>query len=118
MEIILEVCTTEEKRYFVGFCGQNNSMQRTFIKKCFMFTVCKAIHNLVEKRGNRFADDEEAETEMRKWLKQQLKDFYAADFNALVKRWDKCIIVGGGYIEKQMVLPDSNIKCFAFYIHL
>jgi hypothetical protein len=28
------------------------------------------------------------------------KDFYAAGFDALVKRWDKCISVGGRYVEK------------------
>jgi hypothetical protein len=28
------------------------------------------------------------------------KDFYAAGFDALVKRWDKCINGGGGYVEK------------------
>jgi hypothetical protein len=28
------------------------------------------------------------------------QDFHAAGFDALVKRWDKCIRVGGGYIEK------------------
>jgi hypothetical protein len=50
--------------------------------------------------GKRFADDEEVETEVRKWLRQRSKDFYAAGFNALVKRWDKCIDVGGGYVEK------------------
>jgi hypothetical protein len=43
------------------------------------------------------ADDE---TEMRKWMKQQTKNFYAAAFDALVKRWDKCINGGGVYIEK------------------
>jgi hypothetical protein len=37
---------------------------------------------------------------MREWLRQQSKDFYAADFEALVKRWDKYITVGGGYVEK------------------
>jgi hypothetical protein len=47
----------------------------------------------------RFAD-EEVETEVQKWLRQQAKDFYAAGFDALVKRWDKCINVGGGYVEK------------------
>jgi hypothetical protein len=31
-------------------------------------------------------------------------DFYAAGFNALVKRWDKCVSVGGGYVEEK--------KCF------
>jgi hypothetical protein len=34
-----------------------------------------------------------------KWLRQGSRDFYAAGFNALVKRWDKCISVGGGYVK-------------------
>jgi hypothetical protein len=50
--------------------------------------------------GKRFADDEEVETEVRRWLRQQSKDFYAAGFDSLVKRRDKCINVGGGYVEK------------------
>jgi hypothetical protein len=37
--------------------------------------------------------------QMRKWLRQQSEDFYAAGFDALVKRY-KCINVGGGYVEK------------------
>jgi hypothetical protein len=37
---------------------------------------------------------------VRKWLRQQSKHFYAAGFDALVKRWDKCISVSGGYVEK------------------
>jgi hypothetical protein len=62
--------------------------------------------------GKVFADDEEVETEVRKWLRQQSKAYYAASFDALVKRWDKCISVGGGYV------PGSNTTCFRFYIHL
>jgi hypothetical protein len=50
--------------------------------------------------GRRFTDDNEVEMEVRKWLRQQSKDFYAASFNVLVKGWDRCIIVGGGYMEK------------------
>jgi hypothetical protein len=47
------------------------------------------------------ADDEEVETEVRKWLRQHPKRlFYAASFEALIKRWDKCIDVSGGYVEK------------------
>jgi hypothetical protein len=42
----------------------------------------------------------QTETEVRKWLGQESKDFYAAGFDELVKRWDKCISVGGGYVEK------------------
>jgi hypothetical protein len=60
----------------------------------------KAVHNWVEILGKRFADDEEVETEAWKWPRQQSKDFYAADFDTLVKRWDMYINVGGGYVEK------------------
>jgi hypothetical protein len=60
---------------------------------------CKVVRNWVEKRGKHFADGEEMETEVQKWLRQQSKNFYAAGFDALVKRWDKCINVGGGYVE-------------------
>jgi hypothetical protein len=42
--------------------------------------------------------------EVRKWLRQQSKDFYAAGFDALVKQRDKCIIVGGGYVEKYIYI--------------
>jgi histone-lysine N-methyltransferase SETMAR len=35
--------------------------------------------------GKCFADDEEVEMEVRKWLRQQSKDFYAAGFDALIK---------------------------------
>jgi hypothetical protein len=50
--------------------------------------------------GKRFADDEEVETEIREWMKQQSKHFYAAVLDVLVKLWEKCICVGGGYVEK------------------
>jgi hypothetical protein len=30
--------------------------------------------------GKRFADDEQVEMEVRKWLRQQSKEFYAAGF--------------------------------------
>jgi hypothetical protein len=60
----------------------------------------KAVHRWVEKRGRLFADDENVETEVRNWLRQQSKDLHAAGFDALVMRWDRCIDVGGGYVEK------------------
>jgi hypothetical protein len=67
--------------------------------------------------GKRFAD-KGAETVLRKWLKSQAKDFYAAGFYVMVKRWDKCIKVGGAYVEKYMFFPGSNITCFTFCIYL
>jgi hypothetical protein len=51
---------------------------------------CKAVHSWV---ANVLLMPEEVETEVRKWLRQQSKDFYAAGLDALVKRWDKCISV-------------------------
>jgi hypothetical protein len=68
--------------------------------------------------GKYFADGEEVETEVQDLLIRQSKEFYAADFDALVKRWDKCISVGGGYVEKYMFFLGSNITYFTFCIHL
>jgi hypothetical protein len=85
---------------------------------CGKCLSCKAVRIWVEKCGRYFADDLEVKTEVRKWLRQRSKDFYAAGFDALVKRWDKCINVGGGYVEKLMFFPCSNITRFIFYIHL
>jgi hypothetical protein len=75
-------------------------MQGMFMKKCVLFmlgSVCRV--KRFHLGGKHFAD-EEVETEVRKWLRQQSKHFCAAGFDALVKRWDKCISVGGGYVEK------------------
>jgi hypothetical protein len=76
----------------------------------------KAIHNwltnvsLMAKRLKR---------EVRKWLRQQSKDVYVGGLDTVVERWDKCINVGGAYVEKQtFFFVGSNITCFTFYIHL
>ncbi|GBN32537.1 hypothetical protein AVEN_113281-1 [Araneus ventricosus] len=34
------------------------------------------------------------------WMGQQPKEFYAVGIGALMKRWDKCINIGGDYVEK------------------
>jgi hypothetical protein len=49
--------------------------------------------------GKSFAGDEEVETQVRKRLRQQSKDYSAASFDALLKRCEKCNNVGG-YVEK------------------
>jgi hypothetical protein len=49
-------------------------MQRIFTKKCFLFTVgsvCRV--RRFQLGGKRFADDEEVETKVRKWLRQVKK---------------------------------------------
>jgi hypothetical protein len=104
MVTVLE-CATEETRSFVRYLWAKGLNAKDVHKEIFPVyggkcLSCKAVHNWVEKHGKRFADDEEVETEVRKWLRQQSKDFYAAGSDALVKRWDKCIDVGGGDVKK------------------
>jgi hypothetical protein len=40
------------------------------------------------------------EREVTTWFRQQPKEFYAAGFQGLLKRWDKWLIVQGDYVEK------------------
>jgi hypothetical protein len=77
--------------------GIHKEMFPVYAGKCVLH---KAVHNWVDKCGKSFTDDKEVEVELQKWLRQQSKDFCAEGFDALLKQWDKCINVGGGYIEK------------------
>jgi hypothetical protein len=87
MATVLEEYTTEEHSYIVRFfCGQKDSMQKIFIKKGFLFTVGSVCSvKRFSLGGKHFADDEEVDTEVRKWLRQQSKYFCVAGFEALVK---------------------------------
>jgi hypothetical protein len=69
---------------------------KDIMKKYFLFTV----HNRVKKPSQGCPNVADDEMKLRKWLRQQSKDFCAAGFDALLKRWNKCTIVGGGYVEK------------------
>jgi hypothetical protein len=53
--------------------------------------------------GECFPDDDAVEREVRAWFRQQPKEFYAAGFLGLVKRWDKFLFFYGDYVEKQML---------------
>jgi hypothetical protein len=101
MMTVLEGCSTEEQRSAVRFCELKGSVQMIFINKCFLFKVGSVCR--VKKSGKSFADVEEVKTELPKWLRQQSKHFIAAGVDALIKRWDKCTSVGGGYVEKYFV---------------
>jgi len=50
--------------------------------------------------GERFPDDDAVERAVRAWFRQEPKEFYAAGFQGLVKRWDKCLNLYGDYVEK------------------
>ncbi|GBN98543.1 hypothetical protein AVEN_11553-1 [Araneus ventricosus] len=40
-------------------------------------------------------------------MRQQPKEFYAAGIGVLIKRWDKCINVGGDYVNKIQLFPSD-----------
>jgi hypothetical protein len=88
MMIMLEEYATAEQCSVVRFfCRQKGSMQRSFIKKCFLFMLRSVCHvKRFSLGGKCFIHDEEVEIEVRNWLRQQSKDFYPAGFNALVRR--------------------------------
>jgi hypothetical protein len=44
--------------------------------------------------------------------KTTVKSLYTAGFDALVKRWAKCINVGGGYVEKCFTMFEYHM----FYV--
>jgi hypothetical protein len=48
----------------------------------------------------RLNDDEAVEREVTAWFQQQPKEVYAAGFQRLGKRWDKCLNVQRDYVEK------------------
>jgi hypothetical protein len=76
-----------------------------FIKKYFLFmvgSVCRVKPFITGSRSSlkNIPKLQIMPNQVIKWLRQQSKDFCAVGFDALVKRWDKCVNVGGGYVEK------------------
>jgi hypothetical protein len=105
MATVFEKFHTEEQRSVVSLSVGKTPQCKRYSKEIFpvydgMCLSRKAIHSWVEKFSqglSKIADDEK---EVRNWLRQQSKDFYPAGFDALVKRWDKCISVDDGYVEE------------------
>ena len=50
--------------------------------------------------SKRFGEDKELKTSVVGWLQSQAADFYDCGISKLVKRYDKCLNVAGGYVEK------------------
>jgi hypothetical protein len=104
MATVLEDYTTEEQHSVVRFCGQKGLNAKDIYKEMFPVYsgVCR-IKRFTTGSKNSLKDVRKSQMmpdQVRKWLRQQSKDFYAASSDALIKRWDKCIIVGGGYVDK------------------
>jgi hypothetical protein len=52
-------------------------------------------------KGKRFGDDDEVKQETQHWLEEQSKDWYKAGIEKLKRRYEKCIELNGGYVEKE-----------------
>jgi trehalose utilization protein len=105
MATVLEEYITEEQSSLVRILWAKGLNARILVKKCFMFTVGSVCRVKWITAGSRNSLNDVRRSQMmpdqvRKWLMQQSKDVYAAGFDALAKRWDKCINVGGGCVGK------------------
>jgi hypothetical protein len=60
----------------------------------------QAVHNWVQKFSQGRTSIEDEHRAVRAWFRQQPKEFFAAGFQGLVKRWDKCLNLYGDYVEK------------------
>ena len=58
------------------------------------------LHNWVQKFSEGRTSIEDEHRVGRITFRQQPKEFFAADFQGLVKRWDKCLNLYGDYAEK------------------
>jgi hypothetical protein len=84
-------------------------------RKCLSSKAVGKWEENFSERRSKVAEDARPGAEV---AETTFKNFYAAGFDALVKRWDKLINDGGGYAEKQIFFSVSNITYFTFYIHL
>jgi hypothetical protein len=76
MATVLEDSNTEEQRSVVHFLWAKGLSARIFIKKRFLLMVGRFCRiKLFTAWWQTFADYEEVETDVRKWLRQQSKDF-------------------------------------------
>jgi hypothetical protein len=105
MATVLEVYTTKDKRYVVRFLWAKGLNASCIYKEMFPVYGGKCLSRKAVHNGPRNSLKDARKSQMkldqvRKWLRQQSRNFCAAGFDALVKRWDKCIKVGAGYVEK------------------
>ena len=51
-------------------------------------------------RQRTFTDDTSLEKSTLQWLQRQPREFYERGISALPRRWEKCVTLRGGYVEK------------------
>jgi hypothetical protein len=91
-------------------CGQNDSMQMIFIKKCFLFVVGSVccIKQFRTGSKNSLKDVRTSQMMPNQVMRQQSKNFCAVGFDTLVKRWVEDMS------RNKCFFPGSTITCFIF----
>ena len=51
-------------------------------------------------RGNRFNTKDDLKEAVTNWLHEKPSEFYEEGFLELARRWEKCVVANGSYIEK------------------
>ena len=101
----LSTCTKIEQRDVVRFLWAKNMEAKDIHKEMppMYGEHClsrQAVHNWVQKFSEGRTSIEDEHRAVRAWFRQQPKEFFAAGFQGLVKRWDKCLNLYGDYVEK------------------
>ena len=101
----LSTCTKIEQRGVVRFLWAKNMEAKDIHKEMLPMygEHClsrQAVHNWVQKFSEWRTSIEDEHRAVRAWFRQQPKEFFAAGFQGLVKRWDKCLNLYGDYVEK------------------
>ena len=104
----LSKCTKIEQRGVVRFLWAKNMEAKDIHKEMLPMygEHClsrQAVHNWVQKFSEGRTSIEDEHRVGRITFRQQLKEFYAAGFQGLAKRWDKCLNMYGEYVEKLML---------------
>lgn len=53
-----------------------------------------------QRKGKRFPDDAALISKVTTWLEDQPGVFYKNGVQSCIKRWEKCVTLGGSYVEK------------------
>ena len=101
----LNVCTTIEQRGVVRFLWAKDTVAKDIHEDMLPMygEHCpsrQAVHSWVQKFSEGRTSIEDEHRFSRITFRQQPQEFYAAGFQELVKRWDKCLNLYVYYVEK------------------
>jgi len=80
-----------------GFQEMNHPPYRPNLALCDYFLFRHLKQHLW---GRRFSSDTDVQADVTSWLEDQVSGFYLAGMSSLPAKWNKCIELRGGYIEK------------------